>query len=120
LTADYDELQNSTSVVKDFIKTNIKLLTKERVCIMLEDKEITLTDYKSFFEGKIEEKRREKIYSRIERLKCNTYLKTILSVFDYEGFTRKKISVDNRMIKNILKLKNEVSVNVFASETSVK
>lgn len=119
LTADYDELQNTTSVVKEFIRSNIKLLTKERVCIILEDKEITLTDYKSFFEGKIEEKRREKIYNRIREIEMQYLFENYIKCFDCEGFSRKKLSVDNRVIKNIVKLSSEVQVDVYTSPSSV-
>lgn len=113
LITDYDDLQNSSSIVKEFFAKNIGIIKKERLRILLEDKEITLVDYKSFFDGRIEEKRREKVYNKMREIEMQFLFEQFIKQFQKDSFIRKKATIDGHTVKNTLVLNSDAEVNVF-------
>lgn len=115
LLMDYSNLQDLTDNIKEFLIKNIELLTKERVGICLEMPGNFLKEYKEFFQEVLEDNKKEYIYTKLREVEIQYLFENFIQCFDVGDFVRKRSSIDGKEIRNIIKLNDNILVDVYKS-----
>lgn len=118
LAVNYDELHSIDDSFREFLLKNIGLLTRERICICLENGNISIQDYKSFFEDALEGESKDRVYNEIRIIEMQYLFENFIQCFETESFTRRKTSIDGQVVKNIVELKDNILIDIYDSLNS--